>query len=111
MRRSTIAARETLITQIADLKRQHQTPLNILTPQKIEAVSKILTKRLATPGPYSRAYLKATLSEIRITDEFLKLSGSHKSLAGLVANSGDINAGSMVPSFIPNWRALEDSNL
>lgn len=72
------------MAEIADLKRQHQTPLNILTPQKIEAVTKVLQKRLTASTPYSRAYLKATLNEIRITDQFLKFSGSHRSMAGLV---------------------------
>ncbi|CAK9253595.1 unnamed protein product [Sphagnum jensenii] len=74
--------RQTLLTEIATLKRQHNTPLQVLTPQKVEAVSKILIKRLSTPSPYTRAYLKATLKEIRITDEHLKLSGTNTSMAG-----------------------------
>jgi len=102
--------RDTLLTEIASLKRQHQTPINILTPQKIEAVAKILAKRLAVPSPYSRAYLKATLTEIRITDENLKLSGSRRSMAGLVANNGNIDAATGVPMFIPEWRPLRDLN-
>ncbi len=103
-------SRDALVAEIADLKRQHQTPLNILTPQKIEAVSKILVKRLSTPSAYSRAYLKATLTEIRLTDEFLKLSGSRKTMAGLVANDGQIEPDKSVPIFIPDWRPLRESN-
>ena len=102
--------RDTLMAEIAALKRQHNTPLNILTPQKIEAVSKILAKRLTASTPYSRAYLKATLSEIRITEENLRLSGSHKTMAGLVAADGNITAEAGVPNFIPEWRAREDLN-
>ena len=103
--------RDALLTEITNLKRQHQTSLNILTPQKIEAVAKILAKRLAVPSPYSRAYLKATLTEIRITDENLKLSGSRRSMAGLVANNGNIDSVAGVPMFIPDWRARDDSNV
>ena len=77
---------------MAELKRQHQAPMNVLTPQKIEAVSKILAKRLIASTPYSRAYLKATLSEIHITDQMLKLSGTKKSMANLIANNGAIAA-------------------
>ena len=102
--------RDTLVAEITELKRQHQTPLQILTPQKIEAVSKILAKRLAGSTPYSRAYLKATLSEICITDENLRLSGSRKSMADLVANSGNITAEGGVPNFIPDWRPLRPFN-
>ena len=103
-------ARETLLREIADLKRQHNAPLAVLTPQKVEAVSKILLRRLATPSPYARAYLKATLTEIRLTDEFLKLSGSRRSMAELIAADGCIDAERAVPIFIPNWCALVDSN-
>ena len=99
------------MTEITELKRQHQTPLNILTPQKIEAVSKILNKRLTSSTPYSRAYLKATLKEIRITDEFLKFSGDRKTMANIVAADGNITPDAAVPNFIPSWRAREDSNL
>jgi hypothetical protein len=96
--------REALLSEIASLKRQHQAPLNILTPQKIEAVSKILNKRLATPSQYSRAYLRTSLTEIRITDQFLKLSGTRKSMAELVSANGEITPANTVPGSIPGWR-------
>ena len=102
--------RETLLVEIASLKRQHQTPLQTLTTQKVEAVSKILARRLSTPSPYTRAYLKATLSEIRITDDLLRLSGSNTSMAGLIANNGVIAAETAVPMFIPSWCPQRDSN-
>jgi len=102
--------REALLSEIASLKRQHQAPLNILTPQKIEAVSKILNKRLATPSPYSRAYLRTSLTEIRITDQFLKLSGTRKSMAELVSANGEITPTNTVPGSIPGWRPLRPAN-
>jgi site-specific DNA recombinase len=103
--------RATLLVQIADLKRQYQTPLQTLTPQKIEAVSRILLKRLSVPSAYSRAYLKASLTEIQITDEKLRLSGSSSSMAELIAGNGAIAAQQAVPNFIPKWCARQDSNL
>jgi site-specific DNA recombinase len=102
--------RQNLVTEIAELKRQHQTPLQTLTPQKIEAVSKILARRLSVPSPYSRAYLKASLTEIRITEENLRLSGSRRDMATLIAADGNIDAAAAVPNFIPDWRPLRDSN-
>jgi len=99
-------AREALLSEIASLKRQHQAPLNILTPQKIEAVAKILNKRLTGSSEYSRAYLRATLNEIRVTEDFLRLSGARKSMADLVAANGEITPVNMVPGSIPEWRPL-----
>ena len=62
----------------------------------------------AVPSPPARAYLKATLSEIRITGELLKLSGSNTSMAGLTANYGTISAEAAVAHFIPDWCVTAD---
>ena len=102
--------REALLAEIASLKLQQQAPLNILTPQKIESVSRILKNRLTASSEYSRAYLRATLNEIRITDQFLKLSGQRKSLADLVTANGQISPDKSGPGSIPDWRALVDLN-
>lgn len=102
--------RDTLLAEIARLKQQHQPQMQILTPQKIEAVSKILVKRLATPSPYTRAYLKATLKEIRITDQLLSFKGSRQTLAGLITSNGTIDAATSVPNFISCWRAGQDES-
>jgi hypothetical protein len=99
-----------LFSEIASLKRQHQAPLNILTPQKIDAVSKILNKRLTGSSNYSRAYPRATLKEIRLTEDFLRLSGTRKSMDELVAANGEIRPVNMMPGSKPEWRALVDSN-
>lgn len=57
------------------LRHQTQSPLQSLTPQKIEAVAKVLNKRFSTSTPFSRAYLKATIRDIRIKDDVLSLTG------------------------------------
>ena len=95
--------REQLATEIASMRRQQQSPLQTITPQKIEAVSKILNKRLAEASSYAKAYLKATLSEIRITDEIVSLSGDTKAMMRLIAANGQIDTASAVPRFTPEW--------
>jgi len=88
--------RETIVGELATLQRKHQTPLQTLTPQKIEAVAHVLNKRFSTSTPFSRAYLKATVSEIRVTGDFLKLRGDNKMLANLVATDGQIDSDTAV---------------
>ena len=68
-------------------------------------LAKVLNNRFSTSTPFSRAYLKATVSEIRITDDLLKLKGENKVLANLIANNGKIAPKGAVLGFIPSWRA------
>jgi len=97
--------RETITVEMSALQQKHQTPLQHITPQKIEAVARVLKKRFSTSTPFSRAYLKARLSEIRVSDEFLKLSGEHTVMANLIASNGKIDPEAGVHGFIPNWCA------
>jgi ssDNA-binding Zn-finger/Zn-ribbon topoisomerase 1 len=102
--------RETLTAELAAIQQKHQTPLQHLTPQKIEAVSRVLKKRFAESTPFSRAYLKATVNEIRISDDLLKLKGAHTAMADLIAADGKLTPDGMVHRFIPDWRLLWDLN-
>ena len=104
------AKRETLLTEIANLKRQRQSPLQAITPQKVEAVAKILNRKLSESTPFAKAYLKASLDEIRVTDEMVCLSGGHATMAGLIAANGQIQGTSSVPRFTPEWWAIGGSN-
>jgi len=55
------AKREGLLAEIAALKAKKQSPLQTVTPQKIEAVAKILCKRMEEASPFAKAYLKGHL--------------------------------------------------
>jgi hypothetical protein len=102
------ARRETITAELAALQRQHQTPLQTLTPQKIAAVARVLNNRFSSSSPFSRAYLKATVSEIRVSGEFMRLSGENKTMANLIASGGQIDANGQVLGFIPEWRRIVD---
>ncbi len=104
------AKRETLLTEISSLKRQRQSPLQTLTPQKIEAVARILNRKLSESTPFAKAYLKASLSEIRITDEMVSLSGDNSAMASLIAANGQISGTLSVPRFTPEWWSQGGSN-
>ncbi|MDD3183560.1 MAG: recombinase family protein [Alphaproteobacteria bacterium] len=104
------ARKENLLLEIASLKRKQQMPLAVISPQKIDAFTRVIRDRLTVPSAFSRAYLKAAVSEIRIKDQEMTIRGSRSSMVGLINNAGNINVGE-VPSFMREWRALEDSNL
>ncbi len=104
------ARREAITTELATLQRKHQMPLQTITPQRIEAVSRVIRKRFSASTSFSRAYLKATLREIRVKGDFLNLTGENKAMANLIIAGGNIEPETRVSSFIPVWRPLRDSN-
>lgn len=93
------ARKESLLLEIASLKRKQQMPLAVISPQKIDAFTRVIRDRLTVPSAFSRAYLKAAVSEIRIKDDTMTIRGSRSSMVGLISNGGNINMGE-VPSFI-----------
>ncbi len=102
--------REAITAELASIQHKQQTPLQTLTPQKIEAVARTLNKRFSASTPFSRAYLRATVREIRVTRDFLKVMGENIAMANLVAANGQIEPTAEVRRFIPVWRPLRDSN-
>jgi hypothetical protein len=103
--------RETITAELAGLQVKQQTPLQTLTPQKIEAVANVLNKRFSVSTPFSRAYIRGTVNDIRVTGDFLKVSGDYRTMANLVAANGQIDPTEKVRRFIPEWRPLRPSNL
>ena len=83
--------------------------MQTLTPQKIEAVANVLNRRFLVSTLFSRAYLRATVNEIRVTGDFLKVSGDYRTMVNLVAANGQIEPDEKVRRFIPVWRPLLDA--
>jgi site-specific DNA recombinase len=96
--------RENLLAQIAALKQQRQSPLQNLTPRKIDAVARLLGKKLAGQTPVAKAYLQATLDEIRVTDGTVSLTGPNASMAGLIVSNAALDAHHQVPRTMQQWR-------
>ena len=102
--------KEDLLLEIAGLKRKQEMPLATLSAQKINAFTRVIMDRLTASSPFSKAYLKATVSEIRVKDKEITISGEKATLVGLASNGGKLNAGE-VPSFGREWRPREELNL
>ncbi len=102
--------RETITAELAALQRVQPVSFQAPPPQRVEAVARTMNKRFSTSTPFSRAYIKATLSEIRFTGDFLKLRGEPSKMANLIAAGGQIDPAAEVRRFIPVWRPLRPSN-
>jgi len=102
------ARREELTAELSLLKPRQETPIQTLTPQKIDAVSRVILNRLSAPSPFSRAYLKATISEIRVNPQTLTLKGTPSDMANLIASDGQIDASKPVLGFVSDWCARRD---
>jgi len=96
--------RERLLVELAGMKREQQSPLQTITPQKIKATANIINQRLAEASPYAKAYLRATVNEISVKDDIVSLSGDSQAMASLIANNAAIDAVTAVPRTMHEWR-------
>ena len=71
-------------------------------------MAKQLGRKLAEETPVAKAYLQTILSEIRIIDGMVSLTGLNDSMAGLIANNAVLDAQNQVPRTMPEWRTNRD---
>ena len=65
----------------------------------------------AESGGYRRDYLRALAQRVEVDTKEVRIMGSKSILLRtLVAVSSTKTSGFGVPSFVPNWRALGESN-
>ena len=84
----------------------------IITPQALKTFARTARKRMRTEsGGYRRDYLRALAQRVEVDAQELRIMGSKSVLLRtLVAVSSAKTAGFGVPSFVPKWRALRESN-
>src|SRR6266446_147301 len=84
-----------------------------IRPQALKTFASQARKRMRTKsGGYRRDHLRARAQRIEVDTKEVRIMGSKSVLLRtLVAASSAKTAGFCVPSFVPNWRARQDSNL
>jgi site-specific DNA recombinase len=84
-----------------------------ITPQTLKTFARHARKRMRTEsGGYRRDHLRALAQRVEVDRKEVRIMGSKSVLLRtLVAASIAKTAGFGVPSFVPKWRAREDSNL
>jgi site-specific DNA recombinase len=81
-----------------------------ITPDKIAASVEIMRSNILTSDtPFRRAYLRSVIDQVEVDDAEIRIIGRKSVLERLVMGGGATPAG--VPSFVPKWRARQDSNL
>ncbi len=102
------AERETLLIELASIKRQQSVPFDKIAPKQVEKFRHALRKRLFSKPAFGKQYLQLCVSEIRVGQESAEMKGSYTLLANSVA---EMKTGTLsVPTFIRNWRPHGDSN-
>jgi site-specific DNA recombinase len=84
-----------------------------ITPQTLKTFARHARKRMRTEsGGYRRDHLRALAQRVEVGAKEVRIMGSKSVLLRtLVAASSAKTAGFGVPSFVPKWRARQDSNL
>ena len=103
--------RDELANEISDLSRRLAMAEPVITPEKIEQIAILLREKLFSGSPDLRqAYARLLLSEVRVDDRQIRISGSK----AVLARSASAGVGETTPavlSFVREWRARQDSNL
>ena len=102
--------RDEMAREVAELQKRLAAGNPVLTIEKIEAVGRLLRDKLFEGPPELRqAYARLLLSEVAVTREEIRISGSKTVLAR--CTSADLgNAAPGVLSFVQKWRSLRESN-
>jgi len=104
------ARRQDVLVASAALRDKWEVPLNKLTPAHVQKFTRALrTRLLDTTSGFGKAYLNLLVDEIRLDGNELHIQGSYRALARAVslAKEGKLDT---VPSYIPEWRARQESN-
>jgi site-specific DNA recombinase len=106
------AAREALFVELASVRRDTALPVGqYLKPSQVEQFGTVLREKVLVPGsPIAKRYLNLLVDEIVVQDNTATIRGSHAGLADALQTTNSGNLGE-VPSFNPDWRARQESNL
>ncbi len=105
------ARREDILIEIAKLQDRKQMAIQKVTQAQIDAFCDTLQARMRDPSTgFGKAYLHLLVDEIRLDGDQLKMRGSYGKLADAIGSLEKKKLG-LVPSFVPTWRARDDSNV
>jgi len=103
------AGREGVLVEMAGLRQRQALPIERVLPSQVEAFAKVIRTKLEDQSStFAKDYLAALVDEIRVTGDTATISGSYGRLLGAVLEKKEDTK--QVPSFIPDWRARQDSN-
>ena len=100
--------KEEVVFKLTAMKNRNVSPLESISPGKLDLFSKAIRNVLVEKGNASaKAYLRLLVSESRIKDKQAEITGSYDALASVVLKT---KVGTEVPTFVPYWLPDLDSN-
>ena len=102
------AERESLLVDLAGVRRNLAVPVDRIRPSNIEAFSKAIRAKLEDKD-FAKRYLQVLVDEIVVDGDTATMRGSYAALANAIAEKKK-GTSKEVPSFMSEWRARSDSN-
>ncbi len=102
------AERESLLVELASVRRTHALPVDRILPSNIEAFSKAIRAKL-DDKEFAKRYLQVLVDEIVVDGDTATMRGSYTALANAIVEKKK-GTSKEVPSFMSEWRARSDSN-
>ena len=101
--------RESLMIELASVRRRHAVPVERILPSDIDAFSKVIRTKLRNKD-FAKRYLQLLVDEIVVSGNTATMKGSYAALANAVAQKKK-GTSKEVPRFMSEWRARHDSNV
>ena len=103
--------REQLIRLVAMKERQINQPIKQVSERKLDDFSNDLRSQLINGNPaFRKSYLRLFVDRVDVGASEVRISGSEQALMAGAAGYNDQGT-EMVPTFVQEWRARQDSNL
>jgi len=102
------SGRESLLIELASVRRTNSLPVDRVLPSQIDAFSKAIRIKLGDKE-FAKRYVQLLVDEVVVSGETATMTGSYAKLAQAVAGMKK-GTSEEVPSFMVDWRARSDSN-
>jgi site-specific DNA recombinase len=102
--------RQEMLIEIGNLRQRESLPKACLKPGYIDAFARVLRAKFLGDKHLAKQYLRLLVTEIRLTGQELKMTGSYAGLAQAVTQT-KTGTHSAVPTFDPRWLPDQGSNL
>ncbi len=103
--------KDDLLRQVSGLNRRRNIPTNALTPANIDRFAIAARERLRNRDiSFRKRYLRLFVERVEVRDNDIRISGPESALAKGISEMAKPGT-DIVPSFVPEWWARQDSNL
>ena len=101
-----------MAVELAEINKRRQLPLKKFGKAHVEGFASAIRTEILTPGSkFAKSYLRAIVSEIRISAGGGTVMGSNAEMTGAISGWRPGTAGVTVPRHLSNWRPQHESNV